>query len=85
MHELGTSTHYLSQTWPLTMKLKLLFEVGIQCSSNSRNLLSPHHLRILLIVPALRLVKGHEQEHKLPHIDQLGVQGIFPTDQQRTD
>ena len=67
------------------MKLKLLFEVGIQCSSTYSTLPPSPHLRILLIVPALRLVKGHEQEHKLPHIDQLGVQGIFPTDQQRTD
>lgn len=60
------------------MELEVLLEVGVQ---NSPSTFPLHHLTILLIVPALRLIKGHEKQCELPHVGQLLVQSALSTHQ----
>lgn len=47
------------------MELKALFEVGVQ---NFPSAFPLHYLVVCLVVPALRLIKGHEKHRELPHV-----------------
>lgn len=47
------------------MELEVLLEVGVQ---NSPSAFPLHPLVVLLVVPALRLIKGHEKQRELPHV-----------------
>lgn len=64
------------------MEHELLPELG---AHHSPAALPLRHLMVLLIVPALRLVKGHEQQCEFPPVCQLLGQGALATHQQRPD
>ena len=42
-----------------------------------------HHLLVLVVVPALRLIKGHEEQRELPHVGDVFLQSPLSTHQQR--
>lgn len=60
----------------ITVELEVLFEVGIY---HSPSVFSLHPLTILLVVPALTLIKGHEEQRELPHVCLLLVHCAFST------
>lgn len=47
------------------MELEVFLEVGVH---NSPSAFPLHDLMVLLVVPALRLIKGHEKQCELPHV-----------------
>lgn len=66
----------------ITVELEVLPEVGVHRSSPALPL---DHLTVLLVIPALRFIKGHEKQHELPHLWYLVSQGSLPTHQQGAD
>lgn len=56
------------------------FLVGVHQSPSAFPL---HRLLVLLKVPTLRLIEGHEKQCELPRVYQLLSQGALSTHQQR--
>lgn len=64
------------------MELEVVLVVVIP---NSFSVLPLHDLLVVVVVPALRLIKGHEKQHKLPCVQRLALQRALFTHQQRTN
>lgn len=62
------------------MELEVFLEVGVH---RSPSVFPLHHLVVLLVVPALRLIEGHEKQRELPRVWYLCGQGALSTHQQR--
>lgn len=64
------------------MEHELLLEIW---THHSPAALPLHYFMVLLVVPALGLVKGHKQQCEFPPVCQLFGQGALATHQQRPD
>lgn len=63
-----------------TAELEVIVEVMVHHPGSF--VLPLHYLMVLLVVPALGLIEGHEEEHELPHVHCLPAQSALTTHQQ---